>query len=127
MRETVNPPLASFKSVVAAHANDHSAAYLQSLFRKQGASSAPELMPLGVALANGTPLDQWVDGHVSESALPLRDWLSFGGGLVEAIGILEGRQVYFNPAAGCYAWADASDEENIIELWLTSPHYPPGW
>lgn len=123
----VSDSLIAFKKVVTAHAEQHTSDYLRSLFRKQGAALSNRYMSLREAIVHSIEFAEWADDHVCESSLSLRDWLDFGADGVEVVGEIGGRNVFFNRSAGCYAWADANAAGSILELWLTSPHYPPGW
>ncbi|MGC0153537.1 hypothetical protein ACPRNU_13830, partial [Chromobacterium vaccinii] len=116
--QNVPDSLIAFKAVVVKHAVQHTSDYLRSLFRKQGAALSNRYMSLREAIAHDIPFAQWADDHVSDSSLSLSDWLEFGADGIEEVGEIDGRMVYFNRNAGCYAWADAEDTGSILELWL---------
>lgn len=114
----------AFKRIVVANAGEHEPAYLLAVCWDQGAAVPGVPSP---SLQSGLALSDWADLHLSESAMPLSAWLNFANGEAEVIGEIEGQPVYFNRKAGIYAYASAPDAGIILELWLTSPHYPPGW
>lgn len=117
-----------FKAVVAAHAAQHSYNdYLLPLFKHQGKPARRRAMSFHEAIRHNIPVSEWIEEHVSDSNLPFATWLNFSKGTAEQIGEIDGKPVYFNRTAGIYGYADSEDAENMLDLWLTSPHYPPGW
>lgn len=120
--------VAAFKAVVVAHAVQHNYNdYLRELFKRQGAQVNRRLMPLKEAITHDILFGEWMDEHVCDSSLPFSAWFDFSAGTAEQIGEIDSQPVYFNRTAGIYGYADSPNSKCVLELWLTSPHYPPGW
>lgn len=70
-------------------------------------------------------LEQWASKWMSESGMSLADWVDLKY-FVE-IGKIDGMPVYFSRQHGIYGFTGHPEARHILELWLTSPAYPPGW
>lgn len=115
----------AFEHLVTDHAATLDADYLRKLVRKQGSAIACT-MPLLDALRHDVELGDWISENIVESPLQANEWLDFCGAGAETIGEIDGSPVWFNRRAGIYCYALAAGL-GTVEVWLTAPHYPPGW
>jgi hypothetical protein len=115
--------LTAFKNLVQEHVKTISQKRWQA-YRKL--AEGPSQIAGGPVIPADVDQPELVRLATSAADMPLSAVLRARGEW-EMIGFVQAAPAYFNKTAGIYAWSPTVSGQWCLQLWLTSPAYPPGW